>query len=294
MPPKKAKRAKPKPKAKPRARLTVTTETPALSVGVLLEIICCTHLSSLVESPFQDRGGLVLVGPPGVLKSTFLGLLDHNYNDAVSLSDINARSLNDLRDQIAGKAIRTLVIPEYAKLWERHSYTARNVEGTIRAMVGEGFSSASFEDARINRLRARTTILTAMTPKFQVEHFREWEDSGFNRRFLWSLMRLKDPDVLDRAVENWQLVDFRMAHIPPVPFEGPIPNLTTPEERRAMRHMVKYQPGGSHPIQTALLTKILAVLKWWYRMMQRPEGDAMRTLRAFAPTLGKEGAELVL
>lgn len=265
-----------------------------LTVGDLLEVLCAIHLSSYVEGPFTDRGGLMLVGAPGTLRSTFLSLLDRNYNDAVSMSDINARGLADLREQIAAKTIRTLVLPEYAKLWERHPYTAKNVEGTLRALVGEGFTSPSFEDARINRLRARCTLLSAMTPSFQTVHFREWEESGFNRRFLWSLLRLKDATLLDRAVEQWQLVDFRLAHIPPAPANDTIPNLTTPEERAEMRRLVKYQPGGSHVIQTALLSKVLAVLKWWYRMLKRTDREAMHTVRAFAVTLGKEGGELII
>lgn len=269
-------------------------DTPPLSVGTLLEILCAVHLSSYVESPFQDRGGLMVVGPPGVLKSTFLGLLDRNYNDAVSVSDINARSLNDLRDHIASKTIRTLVVPEYSKLHERHVYTAQNVEATLRALVGEGFVSASFEDSRINRLRARCTLVSAMTPKFQTDHFKGWEESGFNRRFLWCLVRLKDSELLERAVEEWRLVDFRIAHIPPTPASDSIPNLTTREERADLRRLVKYQPGGSHAVQTALLSKILAVLKWWYRLRKRPEREALLTVRSFAESLGKEGAELVI
>ncbi len=289
---------KPKPKKKPLRAATeavhTTAQTPRLTVTALVEVLCAVHLSSYVDSPFVDRGGLMVVGPPSVLKSTLLGVLDKNYSDAVSISDINARSLNDLRDQIAGKAIRTLVIPEYAKLHDRHPYTASNVEGTIRALVGEGFTAASFDDARINRLRARVTLLSAMVPKFQVDHFKGWEDSGFNRRFLWSLVRLEDPDLLDRAVEEWQLIDFKIAHIPPAPSPELIPNLTVKRERQDLRKLVKYQPGGGHSIQLALLVKVLAVLKWWYRHLGRPERQAEQTLLSFAGTLGKEGAELIL
>lgn len=273
--------------------LNQRSEAAPLSVGVLLEVLCAVHLSSYVEAPFHDRGGLMIVGPPGVLKSTFLALLDKNYNDVVSVSDINVKSLNDLRDQIASKTIRTIVIPEYAKLHERHSYTAMNIEGHLRALAGEGFTSASFEDSRINRLRARCTILSAMTPSFQTRHFKDWEDSGFNRRFLWSLVRLKDADLLERAVENWELVNVRIAHIPPAPLDS-IPNRTTVEERQELRRLIKYQPGGSHAIQIALLTKVLAVLKWWYQLRKRPEREALATVRSFALTLGKEGAELII
>lgn len=265
-----------------------------LRVSQLIETLCCVHLTSYVESPFQDRGGLVIVGPPSVLKSTMLDVVARNYNDAVSVSDINARTLDDLRDQIAAKAIRTLVIPEYRKLYERHSYTSSNVEGTIRALVAEGFGAASFHDGRINQMKARCTLLTAMQPKFQVDHFKEWEDSGFNRRFLWSLVRMSDPGVLDRAVEDWRLLEFGIAHIPPPPLGSTIPNTTTQVERAEMRRLVRYQPGGSTSIQFALLCKLLAVFKWWYKLMRRRDSEALRTVRAFAQTLGKEGAELVI
>lgn len=290
---KRDRRAKPRGSDRRGPALNLSKEAPPLSVGILLEILCAVHLSSYVDSMFADRGGLMIVGPPGVLKSTFLALLDRNYNDVVSISDMNVQSLNDLRDQIASKTIRTLVIPEYAKLHERHLYTAMNVEGHIRALAGEGFTSASFEDSRINRLRARCTILSAMTPKFQTKHFKDWEDSGFNRRFLWSLVRLKDADLLERAVEDWRLVDFRMAHIPPSPVDS-IPNLTTKQERQELRRLIKYQPGGSHAIQLALLAKILAVLKWWYQLRKRPAKEALQTVASFALSLGKEGAELII
>lgn len=33
----------------------------------LLEVLCAAHLGALVEGPFQDRGGLMVVGPPSTL-----------------------------------------------------------------------------------------------------------------------------------------------------------------------------------------------------------------------------------
>lgn len=265
-----------------------------LRISALIETLCAAHLTSYVDSPFQDRGGIFIVGPPSVLKSTLLDIVARNYNDAISVSDVNARTLDDLRDQIAAKAIRTLVIPEWRKLYERHTYTSSNVEGTVRALVGEGFGAASFGDGRINQMKARCTLLSAMQPKFQAEHFKAWEDSGFNRRFLWSLVRMNDPQILDRAVEDWKLLEFGIAHIPPAPFGSSIPNTTTHVERAEMRRLVKYQPGGSTAIQFSLLCKLLAVFKWWYKLMKRRDREALVTVRAFAQTLGKEGAELVL
>lgn len=266
-----------------------------MPVNLLVEMMCAVHLSSYVEGPFPDRSGLFVVGPPSVLKSTLLEMLERHYNDAVVVSDLNVKALGDLRDQIAAKVIRTLVVPEYAKLWDRHPNTANNVEGHIRALVGEGFSSPSFEDARINRLRARVTVLSAIVPKFQVDHFRKWEDTGFNRRFLWCLVRLKNPMLLEQAVEEWKRVDFKIRYIPLAPSgDVQIAHRTTTSERAELRALVRYQPGGAHAAQLALLVKMLAVLKWWYTQVGRPESEAMWNMRTFGQSLGKEGVELVV
>jgi hypothetical protein len=267
---------------------------PKLRVATLIEALCAVHLSSYVDAPFQERGGLMLVGPPSVLKTTLLEIVSRAYYDAVTVSDINARTLDDLRDQIAAKQIRTLVVPELRKLYERHSQTSSNVEGTIRALVAEGFGAASFNDGRVNQLRARATFMSAMQPKFQVEHFKAWEDSGFNRRFLWALVNMADPHLLDRAVEDWKLIDFPVRHLPPAPVTSLIPNSTTREERAEIRRLVRFQPGGAQSIQMALLVKMLSVLKWWYKMSGRREREAVTAVRDFSAALGKEGAELIL
>lgn len=263
-----------------------------LTANEFVELICAVHLSAFVEGPFTEHGGLMVVGPPGMLKSTFIEVLDKQYHDAVMLSDVNVQMLTQLRDAIANRNITTLVLPELAKLFERHANTAANVEGTLRAMAGEGFTAASFEDARINRLRARATIIGAMTPSTQAAHFKQWEESGFNRRFIWSLIRLSDPNILDQAVVEWRLVNFQVKHVPRHPVGSEmIPNRTLREERVQLRNLVKYQPGGSHSLQLQLLTKMLAVLRYWYDSVGDTR-DPMQTMLNFAPALGREGVEI--
>jgi len=259
----------------------------------LVEILCAAHLGNMVEGPFQERGGIMVVGPPGVLKTTFVSVLDQQYQDAIMLSDINVKSLIQLRDAIASGKINTLVLPELGKLYERADVTAKNVEGTIRALAAEGFAAASFEDSRINRLTARSMIIAAMTPAIVTAHFTGWEESGFNRRFLWALLKLADPNALERAAVAWQRINFRMAHVPLPPLNGSIPNKTTLRERQLLLNMVKYQPGGDHAIQVQLLTRILAVLRWWYAESGSVR-NAMDTVTAFAPALGKTGVALRL
>lgn len=279
-----------------------------MDVKTLVEVLCAVHLASYVESPFEDRGGLMLVGPPGALKSTMVATLERPYNDAIMLSDINARTLNDLRDQIAQNTIRTLVLPEIQKIYERHPYTASNVEGTLRALAGEGFSSAGFQDARVARLRARACIIGALTPDTYDTHFKQWDSTGYTRRFLWALVYVKDITVLDRSLYEWTRLDFQIRHVPLAPVDGSrIPNLTTKQERQLVRGWVKYQPGGSPVVQAQLLAKVLAVLKWWYIQLANPRtvkqqrtaygtasDQAINVLMDFVPALGKEGAPLDL
>lgn len=259
----------------------------------LVEVLCAAHLGHLVEGPFRERGGIMLVGPPGVLKTTFVSILDQHYQDCLMLSDINVKSLVSLRDSIAAGKINTLVLPELAKIYERADATALNVEGTIRALAAEGFSAASFEDSRINRLSARAMIIGAMTPATIEKRFQGWEESGFNRRFLFALLRLSDPMALENAAINWQRIDFRVRHIPLAPTLGPstIPNLTTQRERHRLGVLVKVQPGGDHAIQLQVMVRVLAVLKWWYAESGTLE-NAMETVERFGVSLGKGGADI--
>jgi hypothetical protein len=266
----------------------------SMQAAELVEMICALHLTSYVDSPFPERGGLMLVGPPAVLKSTFIEVLDRHYPDALMVSDMNARSLAQLRDAISAGRIRTLVLPELAKLYERKEDTASNLEGTLRAMAAEGFQAASFEDSRVNRVKAHCMVMGAMTGAIQARHFTSWEETGFNRRFLWSLIYLEDPTILERAVVQWQRIDFQVRHIMRAPLTGEkIPNVTTQAERDHLRIAIKYQPGGDHAIQLHLLVKSLAVLRWWY-MIVGDGRDPMQVIESFARSLGRDGVALKL
>ena len=264
-----------------------------LPVDAFIECLFAVHLSSYVAGPFHERSGLMVVGPPSVLKSTLLSFVPRNYPNAIELSDVNVPGLIDLRDQLASGVLRTLVLSDLGKIYERHPTTARNLEGHLRAMTGEGFTAASFQDSRINRLRARGTLMAAMVPELQEEHFKRWENTGWNRRFLWSLIVLHDPHLLTRAVERWQLLDFHLRSVPPIP-SGEIPNLTTVAQRRALNAMLRWQPGGGqHATQLTLMTRMLAVLIWHYRR-SKLRGSPMDTMALFARSLAEGGASLVM
>lgn len=259
-----------------------------------LECLCAVHLSSYVDSPFKERSGLFIIGPPSVFKTTFLEVAQVHYRDTVVLSDVNVQSLVDLRDQMASSVIRTLIIPDFAKLYERHPSTAKNLEGHIRALAGEGFAAASFEDSRMNRLHARATVMSAMTPKAQADNFKRWEDSGFNRRFLWSLVTLKDPGLQTDAVIKGELLDFGLKRAPTIPDSGTIPSRqVTPAMRERLLELLQKQPGGGmHATQLNLLSRMLAVLTWHYAR-SGSKRSALKTVLSFAASFGQTGALLV-
>lgn len=260
-----------------------------------LECLCAAHLSSYVDWPFKERGGLFIVGPPSVFKTTFLEVAQVHYRDAVELSDVNVQSLVDLRDQMASNVIRTLMVPDFGKLYERHPSTAKNLEGHIRALAGEGFKAASFEDSRMARLQARVAVLSAMTPKTQADNFKRWEDTGFNRRFLWSLVTLKDPTLQTDAVVQGELIDFGLRRAPTIPDNGLIPSrqVTAAMRRRLLETLQKQPGGGQHATQLSMLSRMLAVLSWHYKRIGSHR-SALRTILSFAASLGPTGALLVI
>jgi len=265
-----------------------------VSMRTMLEVLCAGHLSSYVQSDVKDCGGIMLIGDPATLRSTMLNVMDSQYHNVLSLSDLNARSLAELRGPIANRSIRTLALPELAKLYERgNPGTAEHVIGTLRALVAEGFRAASFEDARVNRVVARCLVMGALTPTLQMRHFKDWEDSGFNRRFLWPVIALEHGEVIEESRVLRRLLEVECPAYPPLP-NSTIPDDTTESERRALRMLVKHQPGGSHAMHIELMSRMLAVLRWWYKKLDRPSDEPMARMREFARTLGREGGHIIV
>jgi hypothetical protein len=227
------------------------------------------------------------------LKSTLAEMTNH-YPDALLLTDINVQTLVDLRDSLTGDNVRTLVFSEFAKIYERNPQTASNVEGSLRALASEGFSGASFQDQRINRRKAYATVIGAMPPSLVDKNFKRWEDSGFNRRFLWATYGIRGSYILDDAAVELKKLDFGIKDVlRPPPVSMSIPFCLTPAERDRVKMYVKNQPGGSHTQQIQLLSRVWSVLKWWHRERGTPK-DADETIVAFAKALSREGGLLVI
>jgi hypothetical protein len=254
----------------------------------ILEAVCAIHLASFVTGPIEDRGGLMVVGPPGMLKSTTIDVLDANYHNAVSVSNLNTTTLLQMQDQLQSGAVRSIVVPDLQALYAGDPRTVGRVEQALMQLAAEGHRGASWQDARFQRFKSRCTIFSAMTGKFFEKHAAAWNDSGFLRRFLWCAYRLEDPETLMNAISQWKRAELGSIIIPQTPANGVIPDQLSSHDRERIRTWVKHQP-GPHEIQFALLCRAASVLDWHYAR-KRIKCKAMTTLAEFSRTLNKDAA----
>ena len=262
-----------------------------LRASVIVECLKAVHLSSYVQASNPHTGGLFLVGPPGVMKSFFLEALDH-YETAVPLTDVNTQNLVGLKSKFTNSSLRTLVMPEFQRIYERDPRTAAGVEGSLRALVEEGFRGASFEDSTIQRFRARATVIGAITDSFQERNWRRWEETGFARRFLWCLIRLQNAELLMESVASGHMLGFTDADemIPMNTPPGSIPDLLTEGERRDLRYLVKKQPKPAN-VPYEMVCRIAAVLKYYYQE-RNSKRNHMQIVKEFGNCL-LGGADIV-
>jgi hypothetical protein len=267
--------------------------TGTVSSENFLEALCGFHLASYVESPFNDRGGVMLVGPPSVLKTAFLDVLEHSYSTVVSMSEVNARQLADMSPTFYNGAIRSLVFPDVENLYGGDPRTAGRLERSIMALTGESRRVVAYdEDARFQKFQSRCTIFGAMTEKFYRRNARRWEDTGFHRRFLWSVFTLKDANILMDAVEKWILADIGDIRIPKEPANGLIRNTLTNENRSQIRKWLDIRE-RPHEIRFQLLCKATAALQDHYDRRKIPK-KAMDTMHNYAETIQQNAAKMTL
>lgn len=248
----------------------------------LIQFLFAAHYSYLVESEWEERGGIFLVAPPGALKTTLAYTMD-NFNDCICMGDVNVRTLGVLRDDVLEGRYKTFVFGEMEKLYARHPATAENVIGHLRQFVEEGMRQTAHEDKRSITMPARCMVVAAMTPTTYQRHIASWIDSGFARRFLTLAYRLDDPDAIPNAIAKWKKLKF---DLPMAQWDGRLKiayNLTEQEARRLQR-LLKSQAGTSTPF--VQLSKTACILKHKfpdvYMDMIADVGEAM----------GKDGAKL--
>lgn len=253
----------------------------SLPPQTMIEVLDAAHLTAHLSTPdFPKRGGIMLIGPPGAMKSSFIFSALSYYPSALVLSDLNINSLMACRDELISGRFKTMVFPEYEKLYQRKSDTATNIEGTIKQLVEDGFTRASFEPQGMMSMNARALVIGAITYSFYTNHYEGWKTSGFARRFLWVSIRLRDPDKIMDAVNDWKLISIDGIERKPIPSES-IPFHVSREESGKLRAMLSTQ---SEATPFVLLKKIFAVLKWKHG----PE-RAMRIMDQFALCLQGRG-----
>jgi hypothetical protein len=256
----------------------------------LCEVIAAVHLSTYVTSPFEQRGGLMLVAPPGHLKTTAAEILSE-FPRTLVLSDLTVKSTISMRDEFLGGNINTLVFSDYAKIHKRHNSVSANIEGIIMSLAGEGFRKPAFADQRVASLPARATIVGCVTNKFAEQHEEEWLDNGFYRRFIWCRYRVSNPEYLEDAIAQWRKAEFEGGFSSRVPTSRNISYNLTEDEVTRLRYDLRFTP--DRKMALILAQKILCVLKWKFKNAEDSE-KAMNIWKDFSVSLMKDGAVLRL
>jgi hypothetical protein len=259
-----------------------------VKLASLLDVLWAATLTHRVRDNYSDRGGIILVSPPGHLKTTFLSLFS-DFTGVLGYSDLTSMSLLESRDAIVSGKVHTLLLYDMQKLYERRADTASNIIGNLRALAGEGFATASFERVSRNVIqqKARALVLGACTHAFYRQHLAEWEETGFARRFLFSVFRLKNPDIVLERVLKDNPIELIYSRVN-IPANLVIEAKITEEDERLVTSALGKQ---QEAIPALLLRRILAVLRWRFQRMKKADRSA-KIIEDFAQSLSKEGALL--
>jgi hypothetical protein len=256
----------------------------------VLHAACLTHR---VQSNFPSRGGMLLIAPPGQMKTSMLNTLT-DQPGVMGYSDMTSKTLVEARDQIASKKIHTLLLYDFQKIYERKADTASNIVGSLRALVEEGFTSAAWEEhANIIQTKARALVMAACTPAFIRNHIVDWDESGFSRRFLFCHYSLSNPEIIVKAIMQDDPIPLVLNGSVTVPFNLVIPLVEHPGDEHKLRKMLRHGQRGEE-VPLILLRKLLAVLRWRCGKMRKPGVNAMHIMEEFSQCMMNEGAEITL
>lgn len=250
----------------------------------LIEVLDAAAISSYVESPFPQRGAIMIVGPPSSLKTSIITMALQDMPNKVILSDLNVNSLMDMREALISGRYSTIAFPEFEKLYMRKADTASNVEGSIKQLIEEGFTRASFEEQDAISFTARALVIGAMTHSFYNSRIAKWRESGFKRRILWLGVRLRDPDQIMESVHKWARIQ-----LDGIPRRYPVQNIPYNLTDGESKYIQKMLEGQWEVTPYVLLKKILCVLKWKYPK----EADIpMHLMKQLRPLLNNQMGEI--
>lgn len=259
----------------------------------MIEILEAGHHAHHVEGDFEERGGIMQVGPPGNLKTTSLLLGFRGFSDAIVMSDLTLQQFIKMREDFVAGRYNTMAFLDLEKLYRRNASTASNLEGLVMALAAEGFRHSSAEDHRAIAFPVHAHIVGAMTTKFQMQNYTRWADNGFLRRFIWTAYHLKKTSLIGDSIDRWEKLKFGNNGsgklIRAIP-SGKIKYVLEPQDSKRIREWMREQPGRDG-IAFAVLKRIACALLWKH---SREKEKAWAILEDFAPSLRSDGAELVL
>ena len=264
-----------------------------VNVEDMVEAICALHISSYVTSPYRDRGGLMLIGPAGVLKTTLLDVLDNNYSNALAVSNSYMSTMQKLLPAFYNGQVRSLCFPDLQSIYAGDPRTSGRIEQMMMQLSGEATRTiGGNEDSRYAKFKGYCTMFAAMTPSFYTSHINKWEESGYSRRFLWSTYTFEDPDILMRAIAQWTKADLGIDRVPQCPIGGSIQDVLKQPQREEIMTWLRHQP-QPHEIQFQIMCKATSALAWHYKR-HGVNKVAMDTMRKFSETLQHDAALLRL
>jgi hypothetical protein len=257
-----------------------------MKFGTLIEVVAAIHLMPRVSGNVSnERGGLMLVAPPGQLKTTAIEYLDA-FPKTKLISNITTHALNQLRQDFLSEEIMTMGFPDYDMIYKRHGTVSAQIEGTLMGLMGEGFRNPAFSDQRVNVTKARCTIVCGITIKCYERMLSEWIDSGFARRFLWARYTLKNSEMLEDAISKWRRHTLDGDFVMRIP-SSLIPHCLSHIQAKEVLYQLRHHQDRKLPYITA--QRIISVLVWKHGPKRGWE-----IWDDFAPALGKDGCQIVL
>lgn len=242
-----------------------------------------------VRTRFPARGGVALVSPPGQLKTSLLQTFEYQLG-VLGYSDMTTTNLVEARDLITSNKANTILLYDMQKLYERRADTASNIEGHIRSLMDEGFTSAAHESSSKNiiQAKARALVMGACTPTFYREKMGRWETSGFARRLLFCVYSLKDPWLIQEAILSETPIALGDASLR-IPMNLEIPQDIQAGDDDFLRRIMKKQ---TDDVPLNLMKKTLWVLRWHFKKHLKKKDESMDVLKKFSSCLGDGGAEI--
>src|SRR6516162_4553232 len=212
-----------------------------MKVRTLIEFIDAAIDTKFIDGPFDERGGLMLVGPPGSFKSTIIETAADPHPDTIVCSDLNVQQWLKMKDEFVNKRYSALGFPEFEKIYQRHSATASNLEGIIKALIAEGYSIGPSGDPRMPRLKARAMVIGGITTACFEAKYNDWQKNGFLRRFVWILISVQNPDVIIESIRRWERINFGKLTVRPA--NRTIKVSLSEARSKELERMMKTQPG---------------------------------------------------